>query len=126
MKVNGGPMRMSLLEIVIDIPIQHQKNIFGQFDAFIKTIEKTLGVTLVIRDNDIKLVGSEANVTKAKEVIEELYQLSKKGSTITDQNVNYLLSMSMDEETGSLVEIDNDIIAHTISGKPIKPKTLGQ
>lgn len=119
-------MRMSLLEIVIDIPIQHQKNIFGQFDAFIKTIEKTLGVTLVIRDNDIKLVGSEANVTKAKEVIEELYQLSKKGNTITDQNVNYLLSMSMDEETGSLVEIDNDIIAHTISGKPIKPKTLGQ
>ena len=111
---------------MIDIPIQHQKNIFGQFDAYIKTIEKTLGVTLVIRDNDIKLVGNEPNVIKAKEVINELYELSKKGNTITDQNVNYLLSMTMDDKTTSLVEIDSDIIAHTISGKPIKPKTMGQ
>ncbi len=115
---------MSLLEIVIDIPAQHQKNIFGQFDTYIKNIEKTLGVTLVTRDNDIKLVGSSPNVTKAKEILEELYELSKKGNTITDQNVNYLLSM--DNESGSLIEIDKDIIAHTINGRPIKPKTLGQ
>ena len=25
-----------------------------------------------------------------------------------------------------LVDIDGDLICHTISGKPIKPKTLGQ
>ena len=117
---------MSLLEIVIDIPAQHQKNIFGQFDSYIKTIEKTLVVTLISRDDEIKLVGSNSNVTKAKDVIEELYELSKKGNTITDQNVNYLLAMTIDEKAGSLLEIDNDIISHTIGGKPIKPKTLGQ
>ena len=31
----------------------------------------------------------------------------------------------MDQEEG-IVEIDRDLICHTLQGKPIKPKTLGQ
>ncbi len=117
---------MSLLEIVIDIPANHQKNIFGQLDSNIKKIEKTLNVTLVSRDNEIKLVGDSDNIKKAKNIISDLYELSKKGTTITDQTVNYCLSLAMDDKEGSIIEIDSDIICHTISGKPIKPKTLGQ
>ena len=117
---------MSLKEIRIDIPAEHQMNIFGQFDSFIKTIEKNLNITLVTRDEKIKLVGQSDDVDKAKNIIEELYELSKKGNEVTEQNVNYLLAMTMDEKQGSLALIDNDIISHTVSGKPIKPKTLGQ
>lgn len=117
---------MSLLEIMIDIPAMDQKNIFGQFDSHIKTIEQTLNVTLVTRDDNIKLIGQGENVSKAKDIINELYELSKKGNTITDQNVNYLLAMTIEDKESSLAVIDNDIISHTISGKPIKPKTIGQ
>ncbi len=117
---------MSLLEIMIDVPALHQKNIFGQFDSHIKTIEKTLNITLVTRNDNIKLIGRIDKVSKAKDIINELYELSKKGNTITDQNVNYLLAMAMEDKKNSLADIDNDIISHTISGKPIKPKTLSQ
>lgn len=114
------------MEIVIDLPVKHQKNIFGQLDSYIKTIEKFLDITLIIRDDEIKLVGESDNVDKAKKVFKELFELSKNGNVITDQNVNYALSLAMDDKTGSLIEIDRDIISHTINGKPIKPKTLGQ
>lgn len=32
----------------------------------------------------------------------------------------------MEEKEDAVLEIDEDIICKTISGKPIKPKTLGQ
>jgi phosphate starvation-inducible protein PhoH and related proteins len=117
---------MSLLEEVIDVPVKHQTNIFGQFDSFVKTIEKTLNITLIARNDEIKLVGEAENVTKAKNVIKQLLELSMRGNTITDQNVNYALSLSEDDKETSLVEIDQDVICHTINGRPIKPKTLGQ
>ena len=45
---------------------------------------------------------------------------------ITEQNVNYALSLSMEEKYPSLLELDKDVICHTIQGKAVKPKTLGQ
>ena len=55
-----------------------------------------------------------------------LVELSKKGEIITEQNVNYALSLSFDNNESSIVTLNKDIICHTINGKPIKPKTLGQ
>ena len=114
------------MEEVIDVPVGHQKNIFGQFDSFIKTIEKTLNVTLITRNDEIKLIGEGENVIKAKNIISQLFELSKSGNIITDQNVNYALSLAIQNKESTIVEIDKDIICHTITGKPIKPKTLGQ
>lgn len=53
-------------------------------------------------------------------------ELAKKGNEITEQNVDYALSLAVSDSTEVLLEIDNDIICRTINGKPIKPKTLGQ
>lgn len=117
---------MSLVEKTIDIPAEHEKNVFGQLDAYIKIIEKTLNVTMVSRDGEIKVIGEKANVEKAEQVFGELTELSGRGNVITEQNVNYALSLRFDEKEVSLAEIDSDVICHTIQGKPIKPKTLGQ
>ena len=65
-------------------------------------------------------------VSKAKSVFLNLLELSKKGEVITEQNVNYALSLSFDNNESSIVTLNKDIICHTINGKPIKPKTLGQ
>lgn len=117
---------MSIVETTIDIPAEHEKNIFGQFDAFIKIIEKTLNITVVARDGEIKVIGELNNVTKAKSVFIQLTELSKRGNTITEQNVNYALSLCFEEKEKAILEIDSDLICHTIQGRTIKPKTLGQ
>ncbi len=117
---------MSLMEMIIDVPAEHEKNVFGQFDAYVKMIEKTLNVTVIVRNDEVKLIGENDNVNKAKSVFDQLIELSKRGNNITEQNVSYALSLCFDNKEFTLVEIDQDLICHTISGKPIKPKTLGQ
>ncbi len=117
---------MAIMETVIEIPVEHEKNIFGSFDANIKKIEKSLNVTMVERDGKLKLVGDAAGVKQAESILMQLMELSKRGNTITEQNVNYILSLAMEHREGELVAIDSDIVCRTIQGKPIKPKTSGQ
>ena len=53
-------------------------------------------------------------------------ELAKRGNTITEQNVDYALALCMDEKEDAVLEIDDELVCRTITGKPIKPKTLGQ
>ncbi len=117
---------MSLTERSLEIPTEHMSNVFGQFDAYLKKIERTLHVTIVIRDSSTKLLGSEQQVKQASGVLSQLLELSRRGNTITEQNVNYALSLVETEKASAVVEIDRDCICHTVNGKPVKPKTLGQ
>ena len=118
---------MSIIEAITEIPAEHEKNVFGQFDQHIKKIERTLNVTMILRDGTLKIIGDAVNVSKAKEIVQDLVKLSMRGNTIEEQNINYALALTMENtDTGSMVEIDKDCICHTINGKVIKPKTLGQ
>lgn len=117
---------MSIIENVLDIPAEHSSNIFGSCDAYVKKIERTLKVTIIARDSEIKLVGAEGAVKRAASVFAQLLELSKRGNTITEQNVDYALSLSFEDKAEALAELDADVIARTVLGKPIKPKTIGQ
>ena len=117
---------MGMMETVIEIPTEHEQNVFGQFDVYAKKIERSLHVTLIARDEHVKIMGEAARVEKAKSVLVNLVKLSERGGGITEQQVDYTLSLAMEDSEDSVLEIDKEIICHTIQGKPIKPKTLGQ
>ena len=89
---------MSLTELSLNIPTDHVANVFGQFDAYIKKIERTLNVTVVLRGESMKLLGEEHNLKKAEQVFLQLIELSKRGNIITEQNVNYALALSEEEK----------------------------
>ena len=118
---------MSEKECILDIPVEHLENIFGQFDANIKLIEQTLSVTFIARDDRLKVIGEEDKIKSAVDIMQRLYALSKKGETITKQEVNYLLGLTEQKlPTKAVEDLADDCICHTTSGKPIKPKTIGQ
>ena len=117
---------MSVIETIIDIPMEHERNVCGQFDAYLKKIERTLHVTMIARDGALKIIGPEHAIRQAKSVFNNLIELSKRGNTITEQNVDYAISLSFTENDDKILEIDKDIICRTVTGKPVKPKTLGQ
>jgi len=117
---------MGILETMIDIPAEHEKNVFGQFDIFAKKIERALHVTLIARNGKVKVLGEEKNVERAQQVLSQLTELSRRGNTIQEQNVDYALSLTMEDSAEDILTIDKDLICHTLQGKPIKPKTLGQ
>lgn len=117
---------MSLTEMTIEIPAEYEQVVFGQFDTFLKLIEKTLNVTVISRNGTVKAIGEQKNVEKAKRVLMQMVELAKRGNEITEQNISYALSLCMEEKEEMMLEMDEDCICHTIQGKPIKPKTLGQ
>ena len=112
---------MSLTEISLNIPTDHMANVFGQFDAYIKKIERTLNVTVVVRGESMKLIGDEKRCRSASQVFLQLIELSRRGNVITEQNVNYALALLEEERESAIVEIDRDCICHTVNGKPVKP-----
>lgn len=113
-------------EVFLPIPLEHSRNIFGQYDFLAKKIERAFQVSIINRDEGIKIIGSSLGTQKAEKVLNELWQLSKRGNTIQEQNVDYGIAMCMEEKEDALLTVDGDLICHTISGRPIKPKTLGQ
>lgn len=119
-------MSSSIIELTTELPAEHESNVFGQFDEYAKLIERTLNVTLISRDGVLKILGTSSGADQAKRLIQQLLELSRRGNTIHKQNVNYALSLVMEEKEQVLTEIDKDVICNTIQGRPIKPKTLGQ
>ena len=116
----------NICEERMELPAEHERNVFGQFDEYVKKMERTLGVTVISRDGQLKILGPEHACRQAVKIFTQLLELSKRGNTITEQNVNYALSLAAEERTSAITEIDKDYICHTLNGRPIKPKTLGQ
>lgn len=117
---------MSDFSIRLDMPAEHMQKIFGMQDVYVKKLERDFGVTIVDRNGGVTVSGREDMVRKAASVLEQLTVISGRGSEIEEQSVDYAITMGMEEQEKVITEIDSDCICHTINGKPIKPKTLGQ
>ena len=110
----------------MQIPAEHEANVFGQLDVYAKKIERMFRVTLIERNGEVKIIGEEGRAKKAEEILEKLLELSRRGNVITEQNVDYLISLAIENEKGDVLEIDKEVVAYTVQGKPVKAKTLGQ
>lgn len=119
-------MNDNYIEKKMEIPIEHCINIFGQYDIFMKKIESVYHVDIINRESNIIIKGNERDVLRAQSILSTLKELSQRGNTILEQNVDYAIAMGMEENEEELLNIDKEVICHTVSGKPIKPKTLGQ
>lgn len=113
-------------ELIIEIPVEHERNVCGQLDANLIKIERSLHVSIIERDGVIKILGKAPQAEKAASVLKSLSELSRRGNTISEQNVNYALSLAFEDGEKKLLEIDSDLICRTAAGRPVKPKTLGQ
>ena len=100
--------------------------IFGTNDRYLKQIEKRYGVTCVIRDDCLKISGEEKNIDAVMRVLSTMKTMVERGNMTDEQNVNYILDMENENRTDDVLTLDKDVICHTVSGKPVKPKTLGQ
>ncbi len=117
---------MSIIEDIMNIPAEAEREISGQLDCNLKKIEKSLRVTIISRNNQMKIIGGEVEASRAKEVITTLLSLAKDGETITEQNVDYALTLARENMASQLAALNEEVVARTIFGKAIKPKTLGQ
>jgi len=113
-------------ELFISVPASVMSNVFGSFDENIIAIERATGVTILNRGDELRLTGEEEATQKAARVIKSLSQIAAKGETATTQHVNYLLSLSEEDQGKDVSELLSEVVCFTKAGKPIRPKTFGQ
>ena len=99
-------------------------NVFGKLDANIRKIEEAYGVVIVNRGEHVQITGDNAD--KAEAVLQKLSAFANKGENIDEQQVNYLISSQGDVDFATIEKINDDTVCITNSGRPLKPKTVGQ
>lgn len=100
--------------------------LFGSFDSNIKKIESEFNVTIINRGDDVDIIGESKDIEKAVSVINSLIGLIESGESIDTQNINYIITETNANKTDEVNKLKDDLICMTISGRALKPKTLGQ
>ena len=101
-------------------------NLFGTYDENINMIQRQYDVVVLSRGTDIKISGSDENVTKASQAIEALMKISKTGERVTGQTIRYVASLVSDGTAEQVNELIGDGVCVTATGKIVRPRTVGQ
>lgn len=114
------------MEKVIEFSGDQLRTLFGQNDKYLEKIENKLNVILVNRNGVLKIIGEEPNVESAYSMMTACLKTVKGGDDLEEQKIDYAISLAKEKQEEALSLIDKEVICHTVNGKPIKPKTLGQ
>ena len=87
---------MELFEKRMEMEASHTLNVFGEYDRYLKKLEKVFQVAIVDRDGAVHIKGLRKNAEQAAEVLNQLLTLSRRGNRIEEQNVDYAIEMSME------------------------------
>ena len=111
----------------IEIPGALILNVFGKLDEHVKKIEQAFDITVVTRDDGVHVMANApgSNPPKAVSVLSHLVALARKGESISEQQVNYSIA-ALEDEHEQIENLSDDTICNAISGRPVKPKTVGQ
>ncbi|MBE6700529.1 MAG: PhoH family protein [Ruminococcaceae bacterium] len=101
--------------------------IFGVGDTHANNIENKLSVVLINRDLEIKISGDSIdNVRRCEKLIRHLSKTAEMCEDLSEQTVNYAISMCLEDKLSEIENLDGECICITPKGKPIKAKTIGQ
>ena len=116
-----------MTEQIINVErVEHIVKLFGSFDDNIKLLEREYGVNIVCRDTELKICGDAEAVLRGKAAVNALLQLAARGEQISQQNVNYVISLVRDGQEDKINQMGKDVICVTTKGRPVKAKTVGQ
>lgn len=106
--------------------------IFGSYDKNVTRLEQEFGVRIYNIQNQsddgdtIVIEGESENVNQAYDAVSYLKKIAAIGDELTDQSVDYTVSMVKDGRLSELAAFDDDCFFVTAKGKPVKAKTVGQ
>jgi phosphate starvation-inducible PhoH-like protein len=100
--------------------------LLGISDGNMKVIEQELNVQIITRGESIRIVGDPAKQQIAKQLIEQLLRVIRKGININQRDVSTAIEMSINGTLEYFSELYDEEIARNVKGKSIRAKTIGQ
>ena len=104
---------------------------FGACDEYADAVKDAFDVALYNErtsdgEDALAIEGETDAVERATAVFRYLKTLLQRGEVLSLQTVSYAISLASAGEYEALESFGNDVVAVTMRGKPIKPKTVGQ
>ena len=109
------------LNITLEQP-EKKLALFGSADRYLRMIRETFGVTLVSREDEIRISGERDQVSKVAAVLDQMQRKLRRQDWLSSEDVGQAIGRAMQ----SLHERTADEIDVYAKGHAIKPKTEGQ
>jgi len=111
------------LEITIQLdPSHRQLELFGPADSHLRLLRKKLAVQITARGNNLIVSGKLKDINKAGEIIDQMQKHLIKRGSLTNEDVNRLLSTS----ESSISSKTSEAVTVYSHKKVIEPTTKGQ
>jgi phosphate starvation-inducible PhoH-like protein len=118
---------LTTTQVKILVPGRHDMvRLLGARDELLKLIEGAFSTTILARGNEITLSGEARETERVAKLFQELIVLLDQGHVLTTDSVGRSIDIvkAEDDTRPSKILSDNVVVTHT--GKPIRPKTVGQ
>lgn len=103
-----------------------QRILFGQNNAFLRAIESRFLSKVVARGDKIIVEGPPDDIERVFRLLGDLVTRIKQGDYITEQYLNYAITMVKEDGYGPAEVISTETLLTSALKKVIKPKTVGQ
>lgn len=100
--------------------------LLGISDSNMKLIEENLQVQIITRGETVRIVGNDDGKEKARQLVEQLLRVIRKGININQRDVAAAIEMSQSGTIEYFAELYDEEIARNTKGKAIRAKTIGQ
>ena len=100
--------------------------LYGDLNKNLNTIEKSIGVTVKARGNELTIEGLPHEVEVAAIALKQLYELLKTGYPVYPSDVAYGLRILERSTKANLKEIFLDRVYITANQRVVSPKSINQ
>ncbi len=117
---------LTTTQVKILVPGHHDMvRLLGARDELLKLIEAAFDTKIFVRGNEIVLTGHAEETERVSRLFAELLSLLDQGHVLTTDAVGRSIDI-IKRSDASLSAVLGDTVVVTHSGKPIRPKTVGQ
>lgn len=116
---------MNKKQIILEPNADLYQRLAGVNNQNLSMIETAYNVNIQFNDQGI-LISGEKDLDKTQQLIELLVESLKKYERISEMDIRYLMNLSERNENIRFVELSDEVVVRTFSGKPIRPRTIGQ
>jgi phosphate starvation-inducible PhoH-like protein len=118
---------LTTTRVKILVPAHHDMvGLVGPRDELLKLVESSFRAEVFVRGNEITISGTVEETERLSTLFHELIDLLDQGHELTIESVGRSIEIIQSKETIRPSEVLSDTVVVTHTGKPIRPKTIGQ
>ena len=118
---------LTTTQVKILVPGHHDMvRLVGARDELLKIIEGAFETNILVRGNEIVLSGRTEETERVSKLFQELISLLDQGHVLTRDSVDRSIDMVKTKDGSRPSQVLSDTVVVTHTGKPIRPKTVGQ